>query len=115
LSEFSGVLSNSLAKDDGTPDQYDLPPPNKEGAIPLSTSANGDVKQANGRVSVGEDDRWARDRTGWAPRFGTGNPEDSAGDTLLDHQTFLDSKLHDKFFGGKRNRCKDRSENTELV
>lgn len=46
-----------------------------------------------------KDERWARDRTGWEPRFGYGNPEDDEGATLLDHQTFLEGKLDDKWFG----------------
>lgn len=45
------------------------------------------------------EDEYARDRVGWAPRFGNGDPADDEGDTLLDHQTFLESKLDDKFFG----------------
>ena len=40
-------------------------------------------------------------RTGWAPRFGW--PADSAmgGESLLDHATWVEGKLPDKFFGGK--------------
>ena len=39
---------------------------------------------------------------GWAPRFG--NPWDKEEDqtSLLDHQTWLEGKLDDKFFGGMR-------------
>ncbi|KKY24469.1 putative membrane bound c2 domain protein [Phaeomoniella chlamydospora] len=83
--------------DDGTPDQYDLPPPSKDGALEVtSADVNGEGK-ANGVVD--EDQRWARDRVGWAPRFGNGDAEDDDGATLLDHQTFLEGKLDDKFFG----------------
>ncbi len=39
------------------------------------------------------------ERTGWAPRFGPGSFADSEGTTLLDHQTWVESKLDDKFFG----------------
>ena len=46
-----------------------------------------------------EDLRWARDRTGWAPRFEVPKSDDDEG-TLLDHQTFLEGRLDDKFFGG---------------
>jgi Ca2+-dependent lipid-binding protein len=52
--------------------------------------------QANGAPPG---DEYARDRVGWAPRFGSGDPADDEGDTLLDHQTFLEGKLDDKFFG----------------
>ncbi|KAL9115869.1 MAG: hypothetical protein Q9227_000237 [Pyrenula ochraceoflavens] len=82
--------------DDGTPDQYDLPPPSKEGAVDTA-SITGSTKQANGTIT--EDERWARHRVGWAPRFGNGDPKDDEGDTLLEHQTFLEGKLDDKFFG----------------
>ena len=83
-------------KDDGTTPQYDLPSPTKGGAVPLSPATS---HAQHG--SVHEDLRWARDRTGWAPRFGNGDPEDDEGPTHLDHETFLDSKLDDKWFGGK--------------
>ncbi len=49
-----------------------------------------------------DDKRWARDRTGWTPRFvREDDPEDHDEATLLDHQTFLEGKLDDKFFGGR--------------
>ncbi len=45
------------------------------------------------------------EKTGWAPRFGQGSiTEAEAAESLLDHQTFLESKLGDRLFGGKR--CK---------
>ena len=39
---------------------------------------------------------------GWKPRFGDGMTETDRKDdrTLLDHQTFLEGKLDEKFFGG---------------
>ena len=52
--------------------------------------------QANGAPPA---DEYARDRVGWAPRFGTGDPADDEGETPMDHQTFLESKLDDKLFG----------------
>lgn len=53
--------------------------------------------------STAEDDmRWARDRTGWAPQFvHEPTEEEKEEGTLLDHQTMLEGKLDDKFFGGK--------------
>ena len=54
--------------------------------------------KANGHLS--HDDAAQYEKTGWAPRFGTGSiTETEAGESLLDHQTFLESKLDDKFFG----------------
>lgn len=50
--------------------------------------------------------RWARDRTGWAPQFVQEPTEEEKDEgTLLDHQTMLESKLDDKFFGGKAFLC----------
>ena len=62
---------------------------------PSSSSARG-AQAASGND---EDLRWARDRTGWAPRFGNGDPADDEGASLLDHQTFLEGKLDEKFYG----------------
>ena len=50
-----------------------------------------------------DDLRWKPDRSGWAPRFllpkGEAEKEEA---TILDHQTFLEQKLNDKFFGGEQ-------------
>ncbi|ERF72189.1 hypothetical protein EPUS_02981 [Endocarpon pusillum Z07020] len=83
--------------DDGTPGKYDLPPPSTDGALPATSTPEGKKSmQANGAPL---EDEYARDRVGWAPRFGTGDAADDEGETLLDHQTFLEGKLDDKFFG----------------
>ena len=96
LSGNSSAYENS--KDDGSPDQYNLPPPSKDGAVPISAPTDGKSNQANGPISNDDATRYAK--TGWAPRFGQGSiTEQEAGESLLDHQTILDSKLDDKFFG----------------
>ncbi|KAE8369882.1 C2 domain-containing protein [Aspergillus caelatus] len=83
-------------KDDGTPSQYDLPPP--KSATALLDEEKTDISQ--GENGMTEDLRWARDRTGWAPRFHEEpTEEEKAEGTLLDHQDFLESRLDDKFFG----------------
>ena len=52
----------------------------------------------NGHLSHDDTARYAK--TGWAPRFGQGSiTEEEAAESLLDHQTVLESKLDDKFFG----------------
>jgi Ca2+-dependent lipid-binding protein len=59
---------------------------------PTTAKANGHAPELH------EDSEWAR--VGWAPRFGmpgSENPEDEA--SLLDHQTWLEGKLEDKFYG----------------
>lgn len=74
--------------DDGETAGYDLPPPSKEGALAAPPpDANGNIQQQDGFEKVG-----------WAPRFG--NPADHDEDgTMLDHQTWLEGKIDDKFFG----------------
>lgn len=88
-------------QDDGTPDQYDLPPPSTGGAVPISQTTDGDQIRANGGISADENASWV-EKVGWAPRFGQEKlTEAEAGESLLDHQTFLESKLDDKFYGGE--------------
>lgn len=54
---------------------------------------------SNGRL--GFDDAARYEKTGWAPRFGQGSiTSEEAGESLLDHQTWVEGKLDDKFFGG---------------
>jgi len=56
------------------------------------------TKAANG-VPPEEEESWSK--LGWTPRFGSGETEeDKEAGTLLDHQTFLEGKLEDKFYGG---------------
>lgn len=69
-------------------------------AVTPTTPANGEAKGAPAEMT--DDLRYARDRTGWAPRFEIQKPEGEEEATLLDHQDFLESKLDDKFFGGRR-------------
>lgn len=88
-------------QDDGTPDQYDLPPPSAGGAIPIPTTKDSNQTVANGGISSDENARWV-EKVGWAPRFGQEKlTEAEAEESLLDHQTFLESKLDDKFYGGE--------------
>ncbi|KAL3479044.1 hypothetical protein BJX99DRAFT_89862 [Aspergillus californicus] len=90
-----GVITD---KDDGTPAPYDLPPPRT--ASGLLEEAKADEKTEKKDEQMEEDMRWARDRTGWAPRFSHDETKEEQDDaTLLDHQTFLEGKLDDKFFG----------------
>ena len=87
-------------QDDGTPDQYDLPPPSKEGAVPASPQPDGTPNMPNGHINHDENERYVQ-KTGWAPRFGQGSiTEEEAGASLLDHATLLETKLDEKFFGG---------------
>lgn len=88
-------------QDDGTPDQYDLPPPSADGVVPLFKVSEDGKTSANVGMSVDEKAQW-EEKVGWAPRFGQGSiTEVEAAESLLDHQTFLESKLDDKFYGGE--------------
>ncbi|KAH7355702.1 hypothetical protein BKA66DRAFT_613362 [Pyrenochaeta sp. MPI-SDFR-AT-0127] len=90
----------SDADDNSAAPKYDLPPPTKAGAIDPPSSPT--AKSANGHApELDEDARW--DRVGWAPRFGmpgseNKDPEEDEG-TLADHQTWLEGRIEDKFFG----------------
>ncbi|KAI9790565.1 MAG: hypothetical protein M1833_001916 [Piccolia ochrophora] len=92
--------------DDGTPDQIELPAPSKAGALAASPTV-GESKDGlgNGTLSKEDNDRWV-ERSGWAPRFGTGKDADTEEGTLLDHQTWLEGRLDEKFYGGKIPRVK---------
>ncbi|KAL2010877.1 hypothetical protein VTN00DRAFT_3595 [Thermoascus crustaceus] len=86
--------------DTGAPEKDELPPPAKPAAsVSVAEASKEDEdKPANGELS--DELRWARDRTGWAPRFEIQKPEGEEDETtLLDHQTFLEGKLDDKYFG----------------
>ena len=68
--------------------------------MPASPVADGESKVPNGHMHQDESARLVA-KTGWAPRFGQGSiTSEEAQESLLDHQTFLESKLDDKFFGG---------------
>lgn len=58
-------------------------------------------KPAETNGELDEAARWDRNRTGWAPRFHIPEDDMDEGETLLDHQTFIETKLDDKFFGGR--------------
>ena len=66
----------------------------------MSPALDGESKVPNGHIHQDESDRFIA-KTGWAPRFGQGSiTSEEAQESLLDHQTLLESKLDDKFFGG---------------
>ena len=90
--------------DDGKPGAYNLPSPSTAGAMAAPKAASKDSAgkpTANGQIDADDEDRWI-ERTGWAPRFGSG-PESIEGESLADHQTWVEGKLEDKFFGGTHN------------
>jgi hypothetical protein len=89
--------------DDGSPGAYDLPTPTTAGALaaPVKGSKQSEQPVANGYIDDDEDARWI-ERAGWAPRFGSGDSGESMeGESLLDHQTWMEGKIEDKFYGGR--------------
>lgn len=94
------LLSISYAnrrQDDGTAANYELPPPTKDGALPPPSSSADGTNQPNGHTP--EDAEW--ERVGWAPRFGQLDGATDEGNTMLDHQTWVETKLDENFFGGR--------------
>ena len=72
---------------------------------PDSLAAEEPTTKANGHLRQDENETWEKERwekeVGWAPHFGEGSiTEAEANESLLDHTTFLETKLDDKFFGG---------------
>ena len=91
--------------DDGKPSAYDLPTPTTAGALaPTAPRKDASGKPltngATRHIDADENERWI-ERAGWAPRFGTGASESMDGESLADHQTWVEGKLDDKFFGGR--------------
>ncbi|KAK6614513.1 C2 domain-containing protein [Botrytis cinerea] len=88
--------------DDGSPGAYDLPPPSTAGALAAPEKGTKQSGQAVANGFVDDDDEDARwiERAGWAPRFGSGDSGESIeGESLLDHQTWIEGKIEDKFYG----------------
>ncbi|KAK7528268.1 uncharacterized protein IWZ02DRAFT_4294 [Phyllosticta citriasiana] len=83
--------------DDGTGPDYNLPSADKAVAAEPPTPTT-DKAETNGHAPEEDDEkRW--ERVGWAPQFGMpgGDVEDEG--TLLDHQTWIEGKLDEKFYG----------------
>jgi Ca2+-dependent lipid-binding protein len=94
-------MGTALASDmGGKGPKLDLPPASKADILPA-----GAVEEEDEKSPTDDPSRWSR--VGWAPRFGNGEDEDD-DTTMLDHQTFLEGKLDDKWFGGKPKRRRER-------
>ncbi|KAK3059961.1 hypothetical protein LTS18_009648, partial [Coniosporium uncinatum] len=84
--------------DDGTPSQYDLPEPTKAGAIATTRKRTDTNTSIPNGLPKDDQEQW--DRVGWAPRFGPGKEaKEDDGTTMLDHQTWLEGQLEDKWYG----------------
>jgi Ca2+-dependent lipid-binding protein len=91
----------SDADDSGAPLKYDLPAPTKARDVdPPGTTTTANGTKVNGHApELDEDARWQR--VGWAPRFGMPGSDDPDHDdgSMLDHQTWLEGRIEDKFYG----------------
>lgn len=85
-------------QDDGSAPAYQLPSPTTAGALPPAAPSTSAAGTATGAPASDDEARWV-ERTGWAPRFGSTDNEE--GESLLEHSTWLEGKLDDKFFGGR--------------
>ena len=84
-------------KDDSAP-VADLPTPTMAGVMDLAKDAEG--KPINVEGQDPEDHEQPYTKTGWAPRFGWPLDDAHEAESLLDHSTFLESKLPDTLYGG---------------
>lgn len=84
-------------RDDGSKPDYELQEDSKAGAIEAPKDADGKLiegEKAAGGVEMGPG------VTGWAPQFGWPVESVMEGESLLDHQTWLEGKIPDKYYGG---------------
>ncbi|GKT83557.1 C2 domain-containing protein [Colletotrichum tofieldiae] len=75
----------------------DLPSPTKEGVIELAKDKDGKPIKTGEDPEGNEEEPYTR--TGWAPQFGWPADDVHEGASLLDHSTWLESNLPDKFYG----------------
>lgn len=70
----------------------------------------------DGQLPEDEYTRWVQ-RTGWAPRFGTGDDDSSSisGPNMLDHQTWVESQLSDAMYGGQYHIPTNYSPDCKLI
>lgn len=83
------------AGDSGAP-VTDLPSPTKAGVLDIPKDKEG--KPVGEGADPGEGDIW--EKTGWAPRLGWPYEPIQEAESLLDHSTWLEGHVPDKFFGG---------------
>lgn len=95
--QFATALVTDADTASGPPD-YDLPPASKAGVVPTPPGSPTAAKANGHAVELDEQARW--ERVGWAPQFGMpGSFDDKEESTLLDHQTWLEERIDDKFYG----------------
>jgi hypothetical protein len=83
--------------DDSNAPVAELPPPSKAGVIAVPKDKDGNP------ITDGQDPEDKEPpymRTGWAPKMGWPKEDIHESESLLDHSTWLESKLPDKLYGG---------------
>jgi len=76
----------------------DLPSPTTAGVLDAPRDKDGKVVK-DGEDPIDGDAAFSR--TGWAPRFGWPDQGIHESESLLDHTTWLEESLPDKFYGGE--------------
>lgn len=84
-------------RDDGSKPDYDLPEEDKAGVIETPPKDDEKKTSAPGEIIPPE----MGPQTGWAPQFGWPVESVMEGESLLDHQTWVEGKIPDKYYGGK--------------
>lgn len=88
--------------DDGTGPVEDLPEASKAGVFDVARDKDG-KPVADGVDPGATEPPYAR--TGWAPRIGWPMEKIHESSSLLDHSTWLDGRISDKFYGGMYCYC----------
>ncbi|ORY66524.1 C2 domain-containing protein [Pseudomassariella vexata] len=83
--------------DDGTKAEYALPSPSKAGALDIHTDKDG-KPVADGTGPEGEEEDLAS-KVGWTQQYGWPSESVFAGESMLDHQTWLEGQVPDSYYG----------------
>ncbi|KAJ2907046.1 putative c2 domain-containing protein [Zalerion maritima] len=78
--------------DGGAKAEYDLPEASKDGVVATPTSPTG-------QSMPGSFDADDYSKTGWAPQFGWPNDPIHESESMLDHTTWLESRVPDQYYG----------------
>ncbi|KAL2270903.1 hypothetical protein VTJ83DRAFT_274 [Remersonia thermophila] len=81
--------------DGGNKVDLDLPSPSKAGVVEEAQDADG--KPSKEGAAGEEEEDWSK--TGWKPRFGWPSESVQEGESMLDHQTWVESQLPEQFYG----------------
>lgn len=83
--------------DQGNKAGYDLPTPSKAGAMEIPQDEEGNPLLNGAETGETEENKAAK--VGWTQRFGWPSESVFAGESLLDHQTWLEGKIPAQFYG----------------